>query len=359
MVTVVRQDYGPDPRAQAFEQALAQMTQGFGNIASGVEKGKAKQLSAREKAFDILSKRAQAGQEITPEMEQSAYEAAGYDPNQKWGLDVFKNEQAGPPQRDSMIEALNRDAQAISQRRQLEGQRESEMYDLNKRYKEAQIENMAQKSQPTAMTPAQKLEKMGAEAKSKVGGIAEGFRGLTQIEQALEGGLSPQYITPETPVIGQFVSDNPLTSAQRVLTDVVGRLQSGGAINSDEERRFLSMGPRPGDSPEEAVRKVREQRAFLENKLRAYGLSSADLGGLGFETQPIMGDVKQQNVADLSMLSPRDQVPYNPTPQPNLGMDAVAAPAINHPQANEAMGWARKNPNDPRAQQIMQRFGGQ
>jgi len=80
-----------------------------------------------------------------------------------------------------------------------------------------------------------------------------------------------------------LISDDPFSSAQRVLTDVVGRLQSGGAINKDEESRFLAMGPRPGDSDTIKQAKLKEQKVFLENKIRAMGVEPSSLASMGFD----------------------------------------------------------------------------
>tara|TARA_R110000868_G_scaffold87034_5_gene243671 strand:+ start:9720 stop:10667 length:948 start_codon:yes stop_codon:yes gene_type:complete len=125
--------------------------------------------------------------------------------------------------------------------------------------------------------------KVGAEERKSIGGIASGLRSLKKMEIALDAGFGPRYLDPSTPIIGGLIGDDPFSKEQTVLTDVVGRLQSGGAINNDEGARFKSMGPRPGDSDEIKRTKLKDQRIFLENKLLAMGGSPEKLIEGGFD----------------------------------------------------------------------------
>ena len=120
------------------------------------------------------------------------------------------------------------------------------------------------------------------------------------MKKALVGGSGPSYIDANTPFIGAAMSDTPYTSAERNLNEVVGRLQSGGAINDEENKRFKAMGPRPSDSPEIQMQKIASQQSFLENKLSAYRMKPTDLTAQGFnladnfnvkENKPMLSDV--------------------------------------------------------------------
>lgn len=53
-------------------------------------------------------------------------------------------------------------------------------------------------------------------------------------------------------------------AARQNVADVIGRLRSGGAINTDEERRFLSLLPQPGDSPQSANQKLSRVSSLLQ-----------------------------------------------------------------------------------------------
>lgn len=144
-------------------------------------------------------------------------------------------------------------------------------------------------------TPKARLEKQGAEARNKIGSIATGLQALDTLGKSIESGYTPSYIDANTPVIGGLISDNPLTESQRIISEVVGRLQSGGAINKEEEKRFMALGPRPGDSPERAKAKIEQQRDFLNNKLAAFGFKGEELPDLGFMTQGRDVAPKEQN----------------------------------------------------------------
>lgn len=160
-------------------------------------------------------------------------------------------------------------------------------------YQSAQIDiekrKLAQSGQQLS-SPAGRLAKMGGETQNKVGSIASGLRALDQIDKAMGAGQEVQRIDANTSIIGGLMSDTDISSGQRTLSEVVGRLQSGGAINDDEGKRFIAMGPRPGDTREIAAQKIGDQRAFLENKLAAFQLKADDLPGLDFQTtSPLQG----------------------------------------------------------------------
>jgi hypothetical protein len=143
----------------------------------------------------------------------------------------------------------------------------------------------AEAKQKEREDPNFRLEKLGAEGRGKVGAIASGLQALHQMEMASLDGYEPQRIDAGTPILGSFVSDTPYTSANRTLDEVVGRLQSGGAIGKIEGEQFRAMGPRPGDSPEIRKQKIKQQRDFLNNKLAAYGMKDHELPGLGMKIQ--------------------------------------------------------------------------
>lgn len=170
--------------------------------------------------------------------------------------------------------------------------------------------------------PTYKLEKLGAEGRSKVGAIASGIQALDQMDKASADGYEPTRLNANTPVIGGLVSDTPYTEGERMLSEVVGRLQSGGAINDHELKTFRELGPRPGDNSDSRTRKLLQQKDFLKNKLTAFGMSHDDLGKLGFNTT--------SNYKSKKETSPEDA---------------------------QAIQWAKQNPNDPRAAQILQLHG--
>ena len=181
--------------------------------------------------------------------------------------------------------------------------------------------------QPENINPREKLEGLPAEAKNKVGSIWSGMQSLQRMNKALQSGYGPEYVDSETPFLGGLISDTPFTENRRILSEVIGRLQSGGAINPAETKQFNALSPRPGDDPATVKRKIAQQDAFLENKLTAFGFNKNEAASIFGDNQAQVA-YEPQNTSGLTGLSPRDQVPYNPTPQPNLGGDAIASPEV-------------------------------
>jgi hypothetical protein len=132
--------------------------------------------------------------------------------------------------------------------------------------------------------PSYNLEKLGADGRSKVGALASGLQALDQMEKASSDGFGPEYINANTSLIGGLVSDTPYSEGERITSEVIGRLQSGGAIQADEIKTFRALGPRPGDDAPTRKRKLAQQKDFLQNKLTAFGIDDNDLSSLGFKT---------------------------------------------------------------------------
>lgn len=215
-------------------------------------------------------------------------------------------------------------------------QRQAQLDEMNKPFSQSrEAQKMAfaaglSKKEQAAQGSQGGMPKLGAEEKKAVGGIASGLRSLKLMEDALNKGYGPRYIDPDTPLVGSFVSDDPFTKEQRLLTDVVGRLQSGGAINNDEGERFKAMGPRPGDSDQIKRQKLKDQKVFLENKLLAMGVSGDQLGQMGFDVgQNIQAAPGQTGARITAKTGINYNAPNIPAPQPfNNAMAADPEQAI-------------------------------
>jgi len=156
-----------------------------------------------------------------------------------------------------------------------------------------------------AKNATSKLDKLGATEKNDVGSIASGIRAISQMDAAIKKGQNPSFINANTPIIGGMVSDNQYTAGERVLAEVVGRLQSGGAISSQEMSNFKALGPRVNDESAVKAAKLNDQRKFLENKLRGHGFVPQELDQLGFDVGISHGgggltSAEQQEYAILS-----------------------------------------------------------
>jgi len=115
---------------------------------------------------------------------------------------------------------------------------------------------------------AGKLEKLNATDKVRFDNVALGLDGIKGMDEALKAGSNTF----------SLIGDNPFTVAQRYAAEAFGRMQSGGAINTDEEKRFMAMGPRPTDSPQIQADKLKKQKALFEDRLKTLGFSADEIG---------------------------------------------------------------------------------
>lgn len=305
MVQIVRRLPSPQTqRQQAFDSGLDQFAQGAIGGLQGFENQAA---TKRQQALDLMKTTAtlrDSGYDVTPEQLQSYFQEQ---PNSFKSL--FGSQEEQIPQAELFAKRtpeFKQKQQDILRKRKLE---QAQLDELSKPYSET-IEGkkfITQENIKTESDLAKKkkeleielqinpLGKISGEDKNKVGSIATGLQSLDEMENAIAQGYEPEYIDSNTPILGKFKSDNPLTKSKRMITEVIGRLQSGGAIGVEEEKRFNEMSPRPGDTPEIAAQKIQDQRRFLENKLRAYGLNRQRLQQAGFEI-PNQGIAPQQQM---------------------------------------------------------------
>lgn len=129
--------------------------------------------------------------------------------------------------------------------------------------------------------------KLTGEARGKVGGLLTSLETLKEMETRAEAGEGPRYLDANVPLVGQFIKDTQYEALARKLTDDIGRARSGGAINKDEEARFISMLPRTADMKDPALvkSKLATLRSEFGTRLQAYGVNEGNLGKLGFSPE--------------------------------------------------------------------------
>lgn len=334
----------PSRRDALLGQAQQQIQGGFQQLATNEENARKKALQG----FQLSEALRGQGYNITPEQATAISDAAsggdvsalssvfgqvregGLRPEIQAGRN-FQTKQRGFKLEEAELKARKAQQELDNANKPFFNTLEGKKYAAKESFKAG-----LKRKEKTA-TPAERLAGLNAESKNKVGSLASGLSALSGMRNAIASGITPSYINPNTPLVGELISDDDFTMNERVLAEVVGRLQSGGAINEEEGKRFIAMGPRPGDSAEVRQKKLASQEEFLVNKLRAFGFTPNDLAEAGLKIaqpaqQPIQQQVQTQQAAPV---------------------DAAA-----HPQAQEALIWARQNPNDPRSQQIMMKLGG-
>lgn len=290
-------------RQQALNDALSTAISGY---AAYQDKQEKKALTDRQKALDTFSnvlKMREAGYDVgaadleaaiakpesiadifsrrTPE-----YEAKKLTEASKLEREAKEFEQRSR-KAEAEIKNLEASAGIDSEKKRLEIQKIKEDLAMSPiaRRKAAAEAGKLERETSGAIDPRAKLAKLGAESQNKIGGIVTALDALEALKGSTQKGFGPRRINPDFPIVGSFVSDDPYSAEERVVTEVVGRLQSGGAINDEEGRRFKEMGPRPGDTPQISAQKIDAQKRFLENKMIALGIRPEEASALGFNVR--------------------------------------------------------------------------
>jgi len=91
------------------------------------------------------------------------------------------------------------------------------------------------------------------------------LQGVVDMEEALFG--------PSRSFTFSLIGDNPYTASRTRFQEALGRLQSGGAINKDEEARFLKMAPTVFDSEEMQRSKLKNLYVEFAERMKTKGIN--------------------------------------------------------------------------------------
>lgn len=152
------------------------------------------------------------------------------------------------------------------------------------------------------------------------------------------------------PVAGTLASLNPyseraqtIDAQMRTAAQSFGRYMEGGVLRKEDEEKYRKMFPRLGDTPDVAANKLslidRQLKQKLASDIKALGDSGYDVSGL----QENMGGVPGLP----GVLAGKQDAKGTPP--------AANAAAVT-PEDREALSWAKANPKDPRAPEIMKRL---
>jgi len=125
-----------------------------------------------------------------------------------------------------------------------------------------------------------KLKKLNSGDKQRLDNTKLGLEYTQAMDDALSSGDNTF----------SLIGDNKFTNSLSLAAEAFGRMQSGGAINKQEEARFMAMSPRPSD-PKDIQREklVRMQKLFAD-RMGTLGFTPQDLG---LEVKPIQYAAKQ------------------------------------------------------------------
>lgn len=167
---------------------------------------------------------------------------------------------------------------------------------------------------------AQKAEKpLSAEAAKTLEIATGGVSAINELRDKVQQGAK---------IIAPQIFDRDVAALRDDLADRLGRLRSGGAINAGEESRFKRLIPGPLDSKQEKLNKLLR----LEEGFKNLGISLTGEDKFNAKVQSRVTPTQQASQLQPKQLSNEDQ---------------------------QAIEWAKSNPNDPRAMKILQIHGAQ
>lgn len=107
------------------------------------------------------------------------------------------------------------------------------------------------------------VDSLNSTEKQRYDNIVDANNMIKSMGEALQSGQS-RY---------SLVGDNDYTAALTRFEDALGRMQSGGAIGKEEEKRFKSMARSLGDSPEMQAKKLESLKTMMADRVRTLGLN--------------------------------------------------------------------------------------
>lgn len=117
-------------------------------------------------------------------------------------------------------------------------------------------------------SPEQRLQHLSGTDKARYDNALMAIKGLDEMAKALDGGQNTF----------SMIGDNDYTAASRRATEAYGRMQSGGAINKEEESKFEKTLPGKTDSKDIQRKKLVAQREEMVSRLKTLGFTPEQVG---------------------------------------------------------------------------------
>lgn len=145
-----------------------------------------------------------------------------------------------------------------------------------------------------------KIAKLKSTDKARFDNALMVIKGINGMEQALDAGQKPFSV----------VGDNDYTLNRERAAEAFGRMQSGGAINKDEERRFVGMTGNFTDANEIRKTKLNTQKNEMYSRLKTLGFGKSEVDqilGVSSQTAPTQSNkVKVTNGSQTFMIDRSD-----------------------------------------------------
>lgn len=195
--------------------------------------------------------------------------------------------------------AADKDAREFAQKKELKSQELSAKSEENKLNREKDLQIAKERAEDrrmmlagqgesrelTNMMRRQQLEKMQSDAemkKSVDGRLAKlGAEGKQRLDNAKLGLISVQGMADALGAGQNTFSlwgDNDFTQQRSLFEEALGRMQSGGAISKEEERRFKEMAPTFKDSPEMRQKKLVNLQQEMVSRIGTLGFKPDEIG---------------------------------------------------------------------------------
>lgn len=176
------------------------------------------------------------------------------------------------------------------------------------------------KEHPENVSLDQRLAGLKGEQKARFDNARMGLNAVAGMQSALAQGQNTF----------SLIGDNDFTRFRRDFEEAIGRMQSGGAISSDEEKRFRTMAPTKWDSKEVQEAKLAQLSSEMGERLKTLGVQPEEVS-----KSPILA----KSGKEKSALIP-----------------SAMAGGAGKPTAEDfqALQWAKSNMNDPRAKSVLQ-----
>lgn len=130
--------------------------------------------------------------------------------------------------------------------------------------------------------------KMSGERQQRLDNARMGFAAVQKMQDALLNKGQNTF---------SLLGDNDFTMNRTAFEEALGRMQSGGAISEDEEKRFKGMAPTMTDSSEIQKKKLANLSAEMELRMKALGFTPEEFNIARFQNGT---DVGSSNMAQAA-----------------------------------------------------------
>jgi len=158
------------------------------------------------------------------------------------------------------------------------------------------------KAKVEPLTAQGKIEKLPAEARARFDNLIMAKNSIGDVKKHFKPTKGKGFLD-SMGARAERVGMSKYSDAVQMVTEAIGRMQSGGAIGKEEARAYIKMLPTAFDSDERAEIKLSTLESELGNRLRGYGLDQGDLSSAGYLRQP----VAEEKAGEDGLLQPGAQ----------------------------------------------------